>query len=160
MATPKDSPIVEGIASYGRVKATIGFSFSCLFATSLLAAGIFSFVQNKKPREIKGTVVSVDYCSRNDCKVTIKYMENDLENRIQVSASRNVKVGDTISTTQGIGRLGSIGLVCVGIILLICGLVYLKYVLNNKYAAIDSAMSSHRSYGYGYGYNPGLNIRL
>lgn len=157
------SPIEDGIASYGRIKATMAFSVSSLIATSLIIGGILSFMSSRKNKEEDkyGTVVNINYCNQNNCNVTVKYIENNIETQKQMTASRNVKIGDSIKISNTLGPFGSIGLICVGIILIICGSVYLYYVLNNKYAAIDSAISSQRYYGpYGYGYNPGINITL
>lgn len=103
-------PVEDGIATYGRVKATISFVISCVFATCLIGGSILSFTSNNRdPNQSK---------------------------------------------------LVPVGLGVLGCLILICGIAYLIFVMTNKHAAIDSALSSQRSYNRDYGYNPGINIRL
>jgi len=69
------------------------------------------------------------------------------------SNKQNVNVGK---------KTGNPILLCgIGIAILVGGVLYYRYVMSNKYAAIENAVGYNR-FGYNpYGYNSGLvNIRL
>ncbi len=174
----KDSPVVEGIATYGRVKATIAFSVSCVVAICLMGIGVMSYLSNKKNpdqnKSITGTVTQINFCDRNGCNVIIEYEDGGIKKTLTTTTRGNIQPGDVITVSQGISNLGAICIGICGCLILFCGISYLTFVMTNKYAAIDSAMSSQRSYSYGpqygpyygprygprYGYNPGINIRI
>jgi hypothetical protein len=147
-----DSVIVDSMATYGRVKATIGLVSSIVIAVILLCSALAAtkgtVVQTSTP--ITGHVVKKDMCAKNNvqCHLVVEYTVNGARQLINTSGPSTTQIGDTItvnSVNSSVKKSKSAPFVLVGVSVLLLGggIMYYRFVMRNKYAAVYNAFSRY-----------------
>ena len=156
-----DSTIVDNMATYGRVKATIGLISSIVMAVVLLCSAYLAtkgtVVQTSTP--IVGHVVKKEMCelNNNQCKLVVEYTINGARQHVNTTGPSTTQIGDTITvnnTNSTVKKSKSAPFILVGVSVLLLGggIMYYRYIMKNKYAAVQNAISSS--------YNPYVNRGL
>ena len=146
MSTSQNSPIEDGLATYGRTKAVFSFIMSIIISICLMVSSVMAYKSNKnKPTaNYIGIVQNIINCNRNNCNVAAEYYDESLDKKILINttANLNVRVGDSVEIQTG-GQKGAYILGGISITILVVGILYYRYVMSSKYAAIENAMPSY-----------------
>lgn len=165
MSSSKDSAIVDSLATYGRVKATIGLVSSIVIAVILLCSAYLAFkgkiVENNLP--VIAHVVKKENCNAyGQCVLVVEYLIDGRRQLQNIVGSNTAQIGDTVNINVAGGttkksKINPFVLVGISVLLLGGGIMYYIYVMKNKYAAVNNALStSYNSYSPFNPYNRGL----
>jgi len=163
-----DSAIVDNMASYGRVKAKFGLVSSIIMAIVLLCSAYLAtkgtVVQTNTP--ITGHVVKKELCASNNvnCNLVVEYTVNGARQLVNTTGPSSTQIGDTVTVniiSSNVKKSKSTPFILVGISVLLIGggVMYYRYIMNNKYAAVQNAFSSSYSV-YPYGNRGLLSITI
>ena len=137
-----DSTFVNSMATYGRIKATIGFATSIIISIVLIIFGIVTYISNKN-KTIKASVISINNCTNTTCNVVVSYTDNGKTKTKNVTSSVDIHVGDTINIHANSEKTYITLTIFIGaaFMMCICGSIFYKIVMTNKYIAAESAMN-------------------
>lgn len=147
MSSSSDSTFVDSMATYGRIKATIGFGTSIIISIVLIIIGILTYMKQLHAT-IKAKVIAINNCNNTTCNVTVTYVKNTKKITKNVDTNVDIHVGDIINVHDEDNKAYMALVIFIGFALLlcICGSLFYKIVMSNKYIAAESAFSQPMMY--------------
>lgn len=141
-SSKSDSTFVDGMATYGRIKATIGFGTSIIIGIILIVIGIITYIKLKDAK-IKATVIIINECTNTTCNVTVTYFKNNKKNTKKVNTNVDIHIGDTINILDDDNKAYVALIIYIGcaLLLCICGSLFYKIIMSNKYIAVGNAFT-------------------
>jgi flagellar basal body-associated protein FliL len=143
--------VTDTLVAYGRIRATISLVVSIVFAVVLMISAYLAY--NSKitiTNTVNAHVVKKTCTSGNTCNLVVQYNIDGRNIQANTTGPSTTQIGDTINlnlsnsnvNTKPQNNKKTAFVMCsVALVLLSGGIVYYRFVMKNKYAAISNVFT-------------------